>query len=683
MSRIAKALIAVVLLEASVWAQTNTPEEIAGVLCGRAETGEKEGLTTLFLPLKQTDVHMDVTAGRINTTVTQTFENDTEHPLEAAYIFPLPSRATVTDMEMRTEDRVISSVVKEREEARKTYEKAKKAGKKTALLEQERPNIFTTSVANFMPGETVSVSFTYMQSLTYENGSYNINFPMVVGQRYIPWKIEQDEDSGAKIAVEVPDPDRINPPVLHPNIDPEHHLEIQVELTGIPVEKLSSTTHAIEVEKPKPDRHRITLLNGNTVPDSDFNLKVDLARNDQPRISFVESRKGGEHFGLLTVFPPTGEPSARRERMSREVVFLIDTSGSMSGASIGQAKAGLKRCMEMLNPEDRFTIVRFASEYSCFSPRLRKATAAKLGEARGYIDCLTAGGGTEMQPALEYCLDLPHKPDTMRLVVFLTDGCVGNEDSLMRLLSRKLGSARLFTFAIGSAPNEFLARRMAEIGRGQFRFIHSHEDIGSVMGDFFNTVDAPVFTDVELRWIDRSGEVRKVLQYPEPCPDIFHARPLQVAAKSSGGFAGAVEVEGSWDGERKTLKLDIADTASARHGAIDKLFAKSRIDALMYERLRAATSREKDILREQVVATALKHELVSKFTSRVAVEERVTRTDAGDLKSAQVPTPLPKGWDPTRFCGTATQDALLVCLGLLAAGCYAFLTLAASRRRQG
>jgi len=659
--------ILAVLFVCSAAAETE-PEsaEVCGVLCGRSIGTEGKKPIQLFLPLKKTSVELDVSAGQVAARVTQVFENDTPYPLEAAYIFPLPSRASVTDMELRVGERIIKSVVQEKEEAKKTYEQAKKAGKKTALLEQERPNIFTTSIANFMPGETVSVSFTYMEPIAYDNGCYHLNFPMVVGQRYIPWQIKPDEQGKAVIESTVKDAGRLNPPILHPNIDSGHRLSLSARITGIPLASIESSTHAIVIDQLDSASTRVSLRDGVTIPDSDFALKIALAESKRPQISFVESGGGGEHYGLLTVFPPTQAGEQARSGMPREVIFLIDTSGSMSGASIGQAKAGLKQCLEMLTPEDSFNIVRFASEHSSFAPDLRPANANKLAAARSYIDSLTADGGTEMQPALEHCLDIPQAPGTMRLIVFLTDGCVGNEDSLMRLLGKKLGNARLFTFAIGSAPNEFLTRRMAEIGRGQFRFIHSHEEIDSVMADFFKTLAAPVFTDVEIEWLDQEGRRRELEVYPRRAADIFIGRPLRLLARSGAGFTGDVIISGTLDGKASRLRKTIDSSGDERFETVDKLYGRARIDSLMYEHLRAASNQERELIRAQIVDVAIKHQLVSAFTSRVAVEERISRDPDGNLESVKVPTPLPKGWNPSKFNATATHDAVLLCIGLAA-----------------
>ena len=281
--------------------------QIAGILSAESELG------TVFLPLKRTEVELEMTAGLVSGRVTQVFENDTSASLEAVYTFPLPSRATVTDLNLTVGDRVIRSVVKEREEAKKTYRKAKKAGKKAALLEEERPNIFTASVANFLPGETVKITFSYLQPIDFERDKYSVTFPMVVGQRYVPYDVVR-EAGGVETAVPAAaDAARINPVVLHPNLDPAQRLSLEVRIAGVPVSKLRSSTHQIRVEETSlnPPEYRVTLADRVTVPDCDFNLDCYLAERADPGLSLVSSRRNGWEYGLFTVFPPTGSETSQ------------------------------------------------------------------------------------------------------------------------------------------------------------------------------------------------------------------------------------------------------------------------------------------------------------------------------------------------------------------------------------
>jgi len=346
---------------------------------------------------------------------------------------------------------------------------------------------------------------------------------------------------------------------------------------------------------------------------------------------------------------------------ARDVVFLIDTSGSMDGESIGQAKSGLKRCLGMLRPEDRFTIVRFASDFSWSTPDLRFATEDRLLSSTEYVESLVAEGGTEMQNALEYVLDLLADSERIPMIVFLTDGCIGDEDALMALLAKKLRRGRLFTFGIGSAPNAFLMHKMAEIGRGESRFIRSHEDVGWVMADFFETLASPVLTDVQLLWLDEAGQVVHGGEcYPDPCPDIFAGRPIQVVGAFPGMVSG-VEIRGMLMGETQIYR-ETFPPSTEEHPSVARLFGGQRVDELMYRMLRPETPEEKIDLKRDALMTALAYQLVTPLTSRVAVEEVVSRAPDGSLLSVRVPVAPPKGWN--MFQSTATQDVALALFGV-------------------
>ena len=454
----------------------------------------------------------------------------------------------------------------------------------------------------------------------------------------------------------------VNPPVLRPTIDPEHRLSLVLDVCGVPVDKIVSNTHRIDVCEiaGTPYGCRVSLADDVTVPNSDFNARIELKPSVELKTSFMSAEHGGKVHGLLTVFPPTPAVEEGWEAPARDVVFLVDTSGSMGGESIGQAKSGLKRCLHMLRPEDRFSVVRFSSEFSWFTPDLRPATEERIQAATEYVDGFVADGGTEMQKALSYVLDLLTESQQMPMIVFLTDGCVGNEESLMALLANRLHRGRLFSFGIGSAPNALLLNKAAEIGRGESRYIRSHEDIGAVMSDFFETLATPVLTDVRVKWLDEVGEMMSGYEcYPQPCPDVFAGRPLQVVGAFTGNVSG-VEICGMLNGESKTFR-EIFAPCEKVYPSVERLFGSERIDELMFRMLRPETPEERIDLKREALMTALSYQLVTPFTSRVAVEEIVSRTADGSLQSVRVPVAPAKGW--TMFNATATQDVALLLAG--------------------
>ena len=625
-----------------------------GCLYAAIDNGQK-----LILPLKKTDVDIDVTAGIVQANVKQTFTNDTNSTLEALYVFPLPVNATITEMEMRVGDRIIKSEVQEKQAAKKAYYRAKKQGRKAALLEQKRDNIFKTSVANFHPGETVIISFSYIKKMQYKVGEYEVNFPMVVGQRYIPYKLVPDENNNAKKITDVEDAADLNPPLLPKNAPNEHLLSINIDISGLPIDKITSSTHSIKVNKFSNEEHNVILRENAVVPDSDFNIKLKMKKDSSPQITNVTSKKGDYLYGMTTVFPPTKK--LKQKSQPRDVVFLIDTSGSMNGASIGQAKQGLKECMNMLKSEDRFTIVRFSDNYSSFSPELKEANPNMINAAVGYISALQSGGGTEMQKALDYVLDLPIRDEAIPMVVFLTDGCVGNENTLFKLLNKKLGRGRLFTFGIGSAPNEHLMRKMAEIGRGQSRFIRSHEDISTVMSDFFATLDNPVLTDISVDWKKKGS--RKYItfdHFPAKCSDVFYERPLQIFAKYPNDFCGTMRIRGKLNS--KNVNYEFPVNKGESYPAIEKIYAREQINEIMYDILKTGNEA---FLKKDIIRIALDHQLVSKYTSRVAEEYELQTKQLpnGKLKTVKVPANLPKGWQRNAFEPTATNNTLFILIG--------------------
>ena len=642
-------LLSILLLPALLCAKS--VDEKGGILYVPVEFGKP-----IILPLKRTTIEIDVASGILQAKVSQEFYNDTKEVLEAKYIFPLPSQAAITNMEMVINDRVIKSEVKEKKEARKIYEQAKQQGHRTSLLEQRRDNIFTTQVANFSPGEQVTITFTYVEPLDYQKGSYSFTYPMVVGQRYIPFEIKTDENNMPYVEKSVTE--EINPPLIPLGMKSEHMLSMMVRISGIPLQNVSSTTHAIHTEEYQ-DVTLVTFQDGTVLPDSDFELTMNLKESSDPEMTIITTEEEDFDYSLLTVFPPTKQKKGILSSHPKDVIFLIDTSGSMSGESIGQAKAGLLKCLQMLRSQDRFNIVRFDSDYSSFSPNLVSAGSNKISSAKRYVEFLQAGGGTEMQKALEYVLDLRVRKDALPMVIFLTDGCVGNENSLFQLLERKLGKHRLFTFAIGSAPNEYLMRKMGEKGHGDFRFIHSHEAIDHVMNDFFKTLQSPIMTDIQISWQPYSKDIAT---YPEVYPDVFSERPLQVYIRSPKGYTGNCKIEGKINERAVQYSYPLRIQKADHYSMIPQMYAKKKINDLMYDYIIQSQNHN---LKKKIIEIALKYQLITQFTSRVAVEyeRKIEKLPGGKLRTVDVPVELPKGWDEAEFYGTATDRYLHFAVG--------------------
>lgn len=655
---------------------TNTAADVETPLPGALVGAAEDGLP-FCLPLLRTDVRLQVAAHVAYAQVTQVFTNDTDRRLEAVYVFPLPARATVCDMTLHCGARIIRSVVREREQAQAEYAAARADGRRAALMEQERPNLFTTSVANLAPGESVQIALTYMEPLDYQDGAYRLAFPMVVAPRYIPLPPPRASGDTNAPADPVPDAPRINPPRLHPAVDDCHRVTFHAYVRGLPVRAITSATHTIEVtEMPTTSPlYEVTLREPPAIPDCDLALEIAVAAGALPALAAVHGDTPDARHVQLSLFPP--QAAAAPVAPPRDILFLVDTSGSMEGDALAQAKTGLLSCLDGLKPDDHFAIVRFASDYSAFSQHPQAALPATVAQARAYVAGLGSDGGTEMQPALEHVLEQPGRSGAMRLVIFLTDGDVGNEDSLFRLLDRKLGRARLFTIGIGSAPNAYFMRRMAEVGGGECRFIRAEEQIGTAIAGLFATLDHPMLTDIEVEWFDTTGQaVPNIRQYPERCPDLFGRRPVILQARLPAGFTGSARVRGMVSNQRIEYTCAVGDPDLLPLPGLERLFGQAELDRLTLDLLRADTPPDQERLRAAVVETALRYQLLCAYTARVAVEEQIEQRPDGELATVQVPVRLPKGWNAAGdLTATATRDPLLA----LAAGLLGLLAWALGR----
>ncbi|MGA8761966.1 MAG: marine proteobacterial sortase target protein [Candidatus Sulfotelmatobacter sp.] len=615
------------------------------------------------VPLIHTDVVVDVRGLVAAATVTQQYANSTTDPIEAVYVFPLPHDAAVYDMEIHIGNRVIRSVVREREEAKRVYEAARSAGKRAALLQEERPNIFSTSIANIMPGDHVDVRMRYVEPLRWEGDHMRLVFPMVVGPRYIPGTqaVGHTGTGWASDTNAVPDASRITPTVRNRESRSGHDISVAVDLdSGFQTASLKGVSHEISVRRLPDGRQHVELATGATLPNKDFVLEVKQADSTQPKTALFlspASDSGETHF-LLAAFPPTVQPSAR---MPVEMLYMIDVSGSMEGTSIQQARGALLEALDRLRLSDRFGILAFSSGYREFSPEPLPASAENLAAARRYVRGLQAGGGTEMLPALLHLMRKPVSSDYLRHIILLTDGDLGNEEQIFAAMRSNLGNARLYTIAIGSAPNLFLATKMAQFGRGTFTHIADISEIQEQMSRLFESIESPVLTDVNLTFT--GVEVTEI--YPEHIPDLFLHQPLLIFGRITKGHVGTVHLTARAGNE--PWKTSIAFDASqvTFHPGITTLWARQRVEDLM-DHWRHSEEQGQAEIRARVIAHAIRYGLVTRFTSLVAVEEVIVNP-GGQSNTVAVPTELPAGWQMDKVFGapaTGTADAFLEALGL-------------------
>ena len=647
-------------------------ETTRGTLWLRQE-GDPAGLRAA--PGLATEVTLEVTALVARATVRQRFRNPGRDWAEGVYVFPLPETAAVDGMELRIGERVIEGRVKPREAARRDYEQARASGRRASLVEQERPNVFTTSVANIGPGEEVTVEIRYQQRIAHRDGSFRLRFPTVVGPRYIPGRPMPGEavDESVRLAGgwavatdEVPDAPRVTPPVRAPQAPPREALSIEVRLrAGFPVAALESPHHAIRETRLGAVRV-VSLADGPVPADRDFELVWRPAPSAMPRASLFHEELDGTHYALLTVMPPD-RLAEDAPRVPRDLVLVVDVSGSMHGESIRQARAALDLALAGLRPDDRFNVIAFNNGAWSLFPGTRPANAANVAGARRWVGRLDASGGTEMAGALRLALAVPEEASTGRLrqVVFVTDGAVGNEAALFDLIERHLGEARLFTVGIGSAPNSHFMRRAARAGRGSFVHVGSTAQVAGRLGELLAKLERPALTGVTLEL----PEGREVAWLPDPVPDLYHGEPVQVLLRMPA-LPPEIAVTGRL-GTRDWRAALTFDAAPA--DGIGRLWGRERIAGLMDRHRRARDAAARDALRDEVVAVALRHHLVSRFTSLVAVDVTPARVRDALLKRHNIPTELPDGWSYGKVFGvpqTATPAPWHLVVGLL-------LTLAA------
>ncbi len=618
-------------------------------------------------PQLNTDVKIEISGMVAYARVIQEFENPGEEWLEGIYVFPLPDDAAVSHLTMDVGDRVIEGVIKEREKAKKVYTEAKKEGKKASLLEQERPNIFMMSVANIGPHEVVKVELEFQQTVLLDNGLFSLRFPTVVGPRYIPGQMtvtsscfdEFDLSGWAFATSEVPDAPRISPPVVEPGQDPDNPVSLEVILDpGFNLAKLQSLYHAVDINYINDEKAKIRLNNTWAVADQDFVLEWAPEKEKALQAALFAEETGDKNFIYLMVMPPA-EDVTKEYHIPREVIFVVDVSGSMDGPSIRQAKEALIFAVSRLQPEDRFNIITFNDIVGKFFNYPMTGTKKHIQQALHFIKGLEATGGTEIEPALYEALDGGKNLNRIRQVIFLTDGSVGNEQQLFKIVRGRLGDSRIFTVGIGSAPNSYFMRNIAERGKGIFTYIGNVKEVQERMKELYRKLENPLLTDIRLSLSNQAD----VEMFPDPIPDLYLGEPVTLVAKTEG-IPEQFVLSGYYAG--RYWEAEINSRKAGGGAGISTLWARQKIKSLMDSLDGGA---DKDEVRENVIVTALQHHLVSRYTSLVAIDVTPTRTEHENMNSKMAKTNLPKGWQYNKVFDlpqTATVAELCFILGALA-----------------
>lgn len=592
-------------------------------------------------PQVRADYDVTVSGPTMRTRVTQAFRNPTDGWVEGVYVYPLPDKGAVDAMTLVIGDRVIVADVKKREEAKELYEAAKRDGKTAALTEQERPNLFTNSVANIGPGETVLVRVEYQAPVHQEAERMSLRIPLVVAPRYNPkplvTEVSMDSGGGWGVVDPVADRTRITPPVNDPReTAPTNPVSITVRLNaGFKLGEVASATHKIKIDGSDENARTVTLDAGDVPADRDFELTWTAASGPTPSVGLFRESVGGSDYVVAYVTPPAG--AAKEEKRPRETIFVIDNSGSMSGPSMGQAKASLTFALDRLTPADRFDVIRFDDTMERLFLDTVEATPENVAKAKNFVARISAQGGTEMLPPLKAALFDPRPTDGSRVrqIVFLTDGAIGDEQRMFDAIASGRGRSRLFMVGIGSAPNSFLMTRAAELGRGTFTHIGSTEEVDARMRELFAKLESPVVTNLTAVFSEGVADMT-----PKTLPDIYRGEPLVMAARMAK-VSGALEIGGLIGDQPWTVTLDLAKAAAG--DGISKLWARRKIDDAEVSRTLRETSPE--AADAEVLKLALEHKLTTRLTSLVAVDQTPRRPQGASLTRAEVPLNLPAGWD--------------------------------------
>ncbi len=602
---------------------------------------DDERKPTQAFPLKHTNVSIQISGPLARAQVTQQFENPYSDKIEAVYVFPLPQNAAVDNMTLTVGDRVVKGTIKKREEARAIYEAAKRRGNVTGLLDQERPNIFTQSVANILPGEKISIMISYVQTLSYNDGAYSVVFPMVVGPRYIPSRpFDHTPPLGGGWAWDtdqVPDASQITPPVLKPGTRSGHDLSLSVKIdAGVPIHHVQSTTHEIAVTNLKSSQAEVHLKEEATIPNKDFILTYAVAGKDI-RDAVLTHRKGKDGFFTLLLQPP--DRVETDNVTPKELVFVLDTSGSMSGFPIEKAKETMSLAIKGLNPRDTFNLITFAGDTHILFPEPVPATPSNVRKARAFLSSRRGGGGTEMMKAIRAALDPSDSQEHLRIVCFMTDGYIGNDMAIVGEI-QKHQNARVFAFGIGSSVNRFLLDKMAEHGRGEVEYVGLQDDGSQAAHRFYERVQHPLLTDISVDWdgLDVSAV------YPKRLPDLFSAKPLLVTGRYTTPGKGTIRLQGKVAGHSVVRKIDVDFPGfEPEHDVLATLWARTKIADLMAQDYNGIQQgNPKPSVRKAITQLGLDYRLMTQFTSFVAVEELII-TEGGQPRRVEVPVELPDG----------------------------------------
>ena len=601
------------------------------------------------LPLVHTDVDAEISGFIADVEVRQVYANPFDEPIEAVYLFPLPDDGAVDDMEMRVGDRVIVGEIHRREEAREIYEAARDAGQTAALLDQERPNIFSQSVANILPGEAVEVIIHVVQPLKYENGGYEWAFPMVVGPRFVP--AQGTGESGGTDPGE--DAARLDATVSPTRTGNDIAVRAWVD-AGLAIQDVRSPSHEVDITREGDEQAGVVISPKDSIPNKDFILRYDVA-GQAPEAALLTHRGELGGYFMLMIQPQAAEFVTDDVVTPKEMVFVVDTSGSMRGYPLDKAKEAMTLAISEMNPDDRFYVMDFNSAVSSLSPHTLANTKENRRRGLKFVQDFRGEGGTNMLEGMKAALDLKSDPDLLRTVLFMTDGYIGNETEILAAVEEHLGGSRLYSFGVGSSVNRYLLDRMSKVGRGHVQYLRQDEEAEPAIAAFYERIRNPLLTDIGVEW----EGVEVVDVYPDPVPDLFAGQPIVLVGRYEQPGEGVVRVTGRIRGRSHVQEIPVVfPEIQEEHDALASLWARTVIEDLESRQYK----HQIEAIAEEITLIALKYRLMSRYTSFVAVEERVVNED-GAPKTVRVPLETPEGVDHEGIFGDADERQVMGSVG--------------------
>jgi len=625
-----------------------------GELGGRLEV--QHGGETVVLPVLKTDIEADIQGDLATVTVTQTFANPSDEPMHARYLFPLDHAAAVFEMVMEVGAERIRAQIQEVKQAERAFAKAKSEGRAAALLKEHRPNMFTQDIANLMPGLPITTRLRYVQAVPKVDGEYQLVVPLVVGPRFQPphagrppAREEPDDLPPAAGTWEVetlpkyPPAHGVNLPAA---IEPERvALSVRID-GGVGVQGVASRTHSLDVQALSERVRTVKLAAGRVIDNRDFVLRYRLAgaATDAGVLAYRDARGG---FFSLLIEPP--RVPAEAEVTPREMVFLLDCSGSMAGLPMDASKAFMVQALTKLRPTDTFRIIRFSDSATEFSEFPLPATRQNIARGLAYVESLDGEGGTMMSSGIEQALAPPTPAGSVRIVTFLTDGYIGNEQEILSLIKQRLDGARLYAFGVGTGVNRYLLDEIGRAGRGFARYMDPTEDVAEVAAELAGRLQSPLLTDIEVEW----GGLAPAEVHPAQIPDLFAGGSVRVQGRYARPGLYNIVVKGLVHGREARLPLTVKLPEHSADGeAVALVWARSAIREAMQELATPGGMAEPpafSAVKQRVTDLGLSFSLVTKWTAFVAVSEQVYNANPAGTKTLPVPLPMVKGTQPSAY----------------------------------